>query len=154
MISDFLLCVFILFIRLANCDLLLSTDFDCSEIGCNATNQPTNYTFWRYQNKASWQKLFMRWSTTGSHQSFLTLQNATQGRKGNEVRFSVDFCPPPDPNPKHFGCYRSELALQRSKQNSLIDWTRINTYFSHRVALFGKVIDSTDLLTTVKSSVR
>ena len=43
------------------------------------------------------------------------------GRRGNSVKFMVDYCAPPNPNPDHLGCYRSELALQRDVQDSLID---------------------------------
>ena len=49
---------------------------------------------------------------------------AAAPRSGNEVDFSVLWCQPPNPNPKHLGCYRSELALQRRVQDTLIDWRR------------------------------
>jgi hypothetical protein len=52
----------------------------------------------------------------------MSIHNAT-GRPGNEVDFSVDWCAPPNPNPTHLGCYRSELALQRNIQDTMIDWT-------------------------------
>ena len=47
---------------------------------------------------------------------------ASHGRTGNSVEFSVDYCAPPNPNPTHLGCYRSELALQRDVQDTLINW--------------------------------
>jgi len=50
------------------------------------------------------------------------VRNASNGRTGNEIVFDVDYCKPPNPNPGHLGCYRSELALQRAIQSSLIDW--------------------------------
>jgi arylsulfatase A-like enzyme len=89
--------------------LLLAEDFSCASIGCNSTQQPTNYTRWR-------------WSTTHSHQVHLHVQPASPPRRGNAVFFSVDYCEPPSPNPDHLGCYRSEFALQRSLQDTLIDW--------------------------------
>ena len=89
--------------------LLLDEDFSCASIGCNATHGITNYSYWR-------------WSTTGSAQSSMAIGQASGGRAGNAVSFHVDWCPPPDPNPKHLGCYRSELALQRAVQDTLIDW--------------------------------
>jgi hypothetical protein len=91
--------------------LLLDEDFSCASIGCNATHGITNYSYWR-------------WSTTGSKQSYLRVGAAEHGRQGNEVDFSVTYCPPPNPNPQHLGCYRSELALQRRNQGKLIDWRR------------------------------
>ena len=97
--------------RLAVAALLLDEDFSCAMIGCNATHGITNYSYWR-------------WSTTGSRQSHLTVGPATNGRTGSQVDFTVDYCAPPDPNPEHLGCYRSELALQRAVESSLIDWTR------------------------------
>lgn len=99
--------------RQARAALLLDEDFSCAQIGCNATHQITNYSYWR-------------WSTTGSRQSYLTIGRAQRGRAGNEVNFSVEWCPPPVPNPQHLGCYRSELALQRRMQGTLFDWQRIN----------------------------
>jgi hypothetical protein len=89
--------------------LLLSEDFGCASMGCNSSHGITNYSYWR-------------WSTTGSQQSHMDIRNASHGRRGNEIEFSVKYCPPPNPNPHHAGCYRSELALQRSVENSLIDW--------------------------------
>ena len=60
---------------------------------------------------------------TCTHASlYPTIGQAGGGRTGNAVSFHVDWCPPPDPNPKHLGCYRSELALQRAVQDTLIDW--------------------------------
>lgn len=50
------------------------------------------------------------------------IYNAT-GRPGNEVDFTVRWCQPPNPNPDKRGCYRSELALQRDVQSTLIDWS-------------------------------
>jgi hypothetical protein len=90
--------------------LLLDEDFSCASIGCNATHGITNYSYWR-------------WSTTGSAQSSMRIGPASGGRAGNEVAFHVDWCPPPNPNPTHLGCYRSELALQRSIQDTpMADW--------------------------------
>ena len=89
--------------------LLLDEDFSCGEIGCNATGGITNYSYWR-------------WSTTNSLQGTMKVHPASHGRTGSQVDFNVTFCAPPSPNPKHLGCYRSELALQRAIQNSLIDW--------------------------------
>ena len=90
--------------------LLLAEDFSCASIGCNATSHGiTNYTYWRH-------------STTGSKRSSLTVGPAGSGRAGNAVNFSVTYCAPPTPNPKHLGCYRSELALQHRIQGSLVDW--------------------------------
>ena len=83
--------------------LLLDEDFSCASIGCNATHGITNDSYWR-------------WSTTGSAQSSMAIGQAGGERTGNAVSFHVDWCPPPDPNPKHLGCYRSELALQRAVQ--------------------------------------
>ena len=84
--------------------LLLAEDFSCASIGCNATSHGiTNYTYWRH-------------STTGSKRSSLTIGPAGSGRAGNAVNFSVTYCAPPTPNPKHLGCYRSELALQHRIQ--------------------------------------
>jgi hypothetical protein len=99
-------------VRPAIAALLFSEDFSCASIGCNNTGQPTNYSRWR-------------WSTTGSRQSRLHVREATGSppRSGNEVYFDVTFCEPPEPNAQHLGCYRSELALQRSLQDSLVDWT-------------------------------
>jgi hypothetical protein len=91
--------------------LLLDEDFSCASMGCNASHGITNYSYWR-------------WSTTGSRQAHMAIRPASGGRTGNEIDFSVDWCPPPNPNPKHLGCYRSELALQRAVESSLIDWTR------------------------------
>jgi len=90
--------------------LLLTEDFSCASLGCNATSQPTDYSKWR-------------WSTTGSAQAYLRLANASGGRPGSEVDFSVEYCLPPKPNPEKLGCYRSELALQRARQGELVDWT-------------------------------
>jgi len=47
---------------------------------------------------------------------------AAATRAGSAVTFRVDYCQPPNPNPTHLGCYRSELALQRDVQDTLIDW--------------------------------
>merc|ERR1711871_489052 len=95
--------------RDANAALLLSEDFSCASLGCNASAQPTNYSLWR-------------WSTTGSAQAYMHLSNATDPNRGSEVQFAVEYCDPPRPNPNHLGCYRSELALQRTHQNDIIDW--------------------------------
>lgn len=88
--------------------LLLDEDFSCRLMGC-AGHYITNFTYWRH-------------STTGSNQSYLDIGPAGAGRSGNEVNFSVSWCPPPNPNPQHLGCYRSELALQRDVQATMIDW--------------------------------
>ena len=102
-----LLCASIVLVRGA---LELDEDFSCAEIGCNSTHGITNYSYWR-------------WSTTKSKQSSLSIGPAENGRTGNAVTFDVIYCPPPNPNPDHLGCYRSELALQRDVQDSLIPWT-------------------------------
>eukprot|EP00937_MAST-01D_sp_MAST-1D-sp2_P000633 g633.t1 len=53
----------------------------------------------------------------------MRLRNSSAGAtRGNQVEFAVAYCDPPSPNPNKLGCYRSELALQRSAQNSLVDW--------------------------------
>jgi hypothetical protein len=91
--------------------LLLDEDFSCGEIGCNASHGITNYSYWR-------------WSTTGSAQTWMNIGPAAAPRTGNEVDFSVKWCPPPNPNPTHLGCYRSELALQRKVQATMIDWKK------------------------------
>lgn len=96
-----------LFVGACLSTLLLDEDFSCREIGCNRTHGITNYTYWR-------------WSTTGSAQAYMTIGPAALPRTGNEVAFSVDYCAPPNPNPKHLGCYRSELALR--KHDTLFDW--------------------------------
>jgi hypothetical protein len=88
--------------------LLLDEDFSCRMMGC-VGHDITNLTYWRH-------------STTGSNQSYLSIGPAGAGRSGNAVNFSVSWCPPPDPNPQHLGCYRSELALQRDVQATMIDW--------------------------------
>ena len=90
--------------------LLLEEDFSCRMMGCDS-HRITNLTYWRH-------------STTGSNQSYLSIGPASGGRTGNEVNFSVSWCRPPHPNPHELGCYRSELALQRDVQATLIDWTR------------------------------
>lgn len=97
------------FLAVAYSKLLLTEDFSCAEIGCNRTHGITNYTYWR-------------WSTTGSAQSSMNIVPAAAPRTGNEIDFSVNYCKPPNPNPQHLGCYRSELALQRKKQATLFDW--------------------------------
>ena len=101
--------ILLLLLGSASAALLLDEDFSCASIGCNATHGITNYSYWR-------------WSTTGSAQSSMAIGQAGGGRAGNAVSFHVDWCPPPDPNPRHLGCYRSELALQRAVQDTLIDW--------------------------------
>lgn len=93
----------------AMASLLLDADFSCAEIGCNASHGITNYSYWRH-------------STTDSRQSFLSVGPASGGRAGNQLNFSVNYCDSPNPNPKHLGCYRSELALQRSIQDTIVDW--------------------------------
>lgn len=90
--------------------LLLDEDFSCRMMGCDS-HRITNLTYWRH-------------STTGSNQSYMSIGPASGGRTGNEVNFSVSWCRPPHPNPQELGCYRSELALQRDVQATLIDWTR------------------------------
>ena len=101
--------------------LLLSEDFSCRSLGCNATLQPTNYSLWR-------------WSTTGSAQAYLGVHDSGDPARGSEVSFAVEYCDPPSPNPTHLGCYRSEFALQRSIQDSLIDW---KTHVGSSVRWFG-----------------
>ena len=92
----------------AHAALLLDEDFSCAMMGC-AGHHISNLSYWRH-------------STTGGKQGYLTIGPATGGRSGNEVNFSVTYCRPPNPNPEHLGCYRSELALQRDVQDTLIDW--------------------------------
>jgi hypothetical protein len=77
-------------------------------MGCNSTHGITNYTYWR-------------WSTTGSGQAAMSIGPAAAPRTGNEIDFGVAWCKPPNPNPKHEGCYRSELAVVRA-QDKLVDW--------------------------------
>jgi hypothetical protein len=89
--------------------LILDEGFTCAEMGCNATHGITNYSYWR-------------WSTTGSAQTRMSIGPAAPPRTGNEVDFNVQWCKPPNPNPEHLGCYRSELALQRKVQDTLVDW--------------------------------
>ena len=93
----------------ADAALLLDEGFGCGQIGCNVSGGITNYSYWR-------------WSTTNSLQGTMAVHAADHGRTGRQVDFNVTFCPPPSPNPEHLGCYRSELALARSIQSSLIDW--------------------------------
>ena len=100
--------------------LLLDEDFSCRMMGCMG-HHITNLTYWRH-------------STTGSNQSYLAIGPAGAGRSGNAVNFSVSWCPPPDPNPQHLGCYRSELALQRDVQDTMIDW-KVGEGSSERCAL-------------------
>ena len=94
--------------RVSQAALLLDEDISCRMMGC-VGHTITNLSYWRH-------------STTGSNQSYLTIGPAGGGRSGNEVNFSVSWCRPPNPNPEHLGCYRSELALQRDVQATLIDW--------------------------------
>lgn len=92
----------------ADAALLLDEDFSCQTMGC-FDHHITNLSYWRH-------------STTGSNQSYLSIGSAGAGRSGNAVNFSVSWCRPPSPNPQHLGCYRSELALQRDVQDTMIDW--------------------------------
>ena len=88
-----------------------------TDLGQNSTHQPTNYSVWR-------------WSTTGGHNATMVLSN---GSRGTQVDFGVGYCEynasggpgghnPYPPTHDVFGCYRSELSLQRAIQDMVIDW--------------------------------
>ena len=95
----------------------LLLDFKPTHLGQNSTHQPTNYSVWR-------------WSTTGGHNATMVLSN---GSRGTQVDFGVGYCEynasggpgghnPYPPTHDVFGCYRSELSLQRAIQDMVIDW--------------------------------
>lgn len=95
--------------------LLLDEAQLAKHLGRNTSNQPTNYSYWR-------------WSTTGGHQGEIHL---SKGDRGAQVDFEVQYCDydnssgtdPYPPDHDVFGCYRSELAVRRDVPNPLEPWT-------------------------------